>query len=385
MFGEASWNGASASPNLSRWIRAGSCLIALAVSRTAAAQLAVTETLRIGGPDEGPYLFADIRGLAPGANGSIFVLEFRAQEIRLFDARGQFVKRVARRGKGPGEIANANGLLVAPNGEVWVNDPSNARWTVFSPTGDFVRQHVLPILGYGYVWDAMIDRGGIIHDPVSVPKDRGYERRIRRVRLNGQLIDTLPARGCELRGTGGQPAYFEARSRTGGRTAEIPFLPSPVSAWDPRGFVWCSSRDRYEVLRIGVERGDTTRRVVQDAGTIPVSKAERDSAVERMRKLFTEIGAPEPDYGRIPRVKPAIATIDVDDRGRLWVRRTGSDSRRTTFDLWEEGAARPATVTVPWRLSRYFHPVFRGDTLLTWALDEDDVPYVVRGVLNRSR
>lgn len=365
-------------------VRAIACVSALALPRHVAAQFSVTETLRIGGPDEGPYLFADIRGLAPGANGSIFVLEYRAQEIRLFDNRGQFVKRVARRGSGPGEIAAANGLQVAPNGEIWVNDPRNARWAVFSPTGDFVRQHVMPIMGYGYIWDAMIDRTGIIHDPVSVPAAGGSRRMVRRVRSNGQVIDSLPFRGCELRGTGGQPAYFEARGRTGGGMSQIPFLPSPVVVWDTRGFVWCSSRDRYEVLQIHAERGDTARRVVAEAGMTPVSKAERDSAVDRVRTFFTKMGAPEPDYRRIPSVKPAIETIDMDDRGRLWVRRASTDSRRTSFDLWDERATRPVTVTVPWRLSPYFHPVIRGDTVLTWALDEDDVPFVVRGVLKTA-
>ncbi len=316
-------------------------------------------------------------------NGSVFVLDFRAQEIRLFDSQGRFVKRVARRGNGPGEIANANGLLTAPNREIWVNDPSNARWTVFSPSGDFVRQHILPILGYGYVWEAMIDGAGVIHDPVSVPAAGGSRRMIRRVRPNGQVIDTLPMRGCEQRGTGGKPPYFEARSKTGGGIADIPFLPSPVFAWDARRFIWCSSRDRYEVLQIRIERGDTVRRITMDARPVPVSKAERDSAVDRAKAFFTKMGAPEPDYSRIPTSKPVIATIDVDDSGRLWVRRTTADPRLTTFDLWEEGATRPQTVVAPWRLSPYFHPVIRGDTLLTWALDEDDVPFVVRGVLKR--
>jgi hypothetical protein len=364
---------------------AAACLAAVVLPRGSAAQFTVTETLRIGGPDEGPYLFTDIRGIAPALNGSVFVLDFRAQEIRLFDSQGRFVKRVARRGNGPGEIANANGLLTAPNGEIWVNDPSNARWTVFSPSGDFVRQHILPILGYGYVWEAMIDGAGVIHDPVSVPAAGGSRRMIRRVRSNGQVVDTLPMRGCEQRGTGGKPAYFEARSKTGGGIADIPFLPSPVFAWDARGFIWCSSRDRYEVLQIRIERGDTVRRITMDARPVPVGKAERDSAVDRAKAFFTKMGAPEPDYSRIPTSKPVIATIDVDDRGRLWVRRTTADQRQTTFDLWEEGSTRPATVVAPWRLSPHFHSVIRGDTLLTWALDEDDVPFVVRGVLKRSQ
>jgi hypothetical protein len=361
-------------------------LAVLGVARVAAAQFTVTETLRIGGPDDGPYLFADIRGVAPGANGSIFVLEYRAQEIRLFDSRGQFVKRVARRGSGPGEIADANGMLVAPNGEIWVNDPRNARWTIYSPSGEYVRQLVLPIPGYSYVWDAMIDLAGVVYDPVSVPRaGGGYTSVIRRVLPSGTVRDSLPARACEVRGTGNGPPYYQARGKTGGGTAQIPFLPSPVVVWDRRGFIWCSSRDRYEVLQIHAERGDTTRRIVSGSGTIPVSKAERDSAVDRIRTFFSKMGAPEPEYGRIPNVKPAIETIDVDDRGRLWVRRASTDSRRTMFDLWEVRATAPASVTVPWRLSPYFHPIIRGDTILTWAWDEDDVPYVVRGVMSRLR
>ena len=365
-------------------ILAAVCLATAAVPRTTVAQSTVVETLRIGGPDEGPYLFSDIRGLAPGANGSVLVLEYKVQEIRLFDSRGRFVKRVARRGSGPGEIADANGLLVAPNGEIWVNDPENSRWSVFSPNGDFVRQYVLPINSYGYVWAAMIDASGVIHDPVFVPAAGGQHRSaVRRVRSNGQVIDSLPARECERRGPGSQSPYFAAQGKDGGGTLQIPFLPAPVSVFDRRGFVWCSSRDRYEVLQVRVERGDTVRQVTFDASPLPVTKAERDSEVSRVRAWFTKIGAPEPDYSRIPSVKPPIQTIDVDNLGRLWVRRPTADSRRTTFDLWEERATRPVTVVAPWRLNPFFHPVIRGDTLLTWAIDEDDVPFVVRGVVKR--
>jgi hypothetical protein len=343
------------------------------------------ETLRIGSDADGPYLFADIRGVVPGASGSIFVLDYKAQEIRLFDATGRFVQQVARRGSGPGEIKDANGLLVAPNGDVWVNDPANARWSVFSPGGTFLRQHTIPILGFGYIWNGVIDTAGIVFDPVSVPGEgRTYRQMIRRVRPDGHVVDSLPGRGCELRGTGGQPAYFSVRSRTGGGMMQIPFLPSPVRVIDRRGSTWCSSRDRYEVLQIHLERGDTLRRISLATQPVAVPRAERDSEVAKVRAFFTKMGAPEPDYGRIPSVKPAIETIDVDSRGRLWVRPSTADTTKTRLDIWEPGAPRPVTVLAPWRISQWVHAHISNDTLFTWILDESDAPVVVRAVLRRQ-
>ena len=92
----------------------GLAVVAIVISGPplgAQARWSLVENLRIGSEEDGPYLFTQIRGVAVGERGSIFVLEYRAQEIRLFDNQGKFVKRVARSGSGPGEIKNANGLL----------------------------------------------------------------------------------------------------------------------------------------------------------------------------------------------------------------------------------------------------------------------------------
>ena len=63
--------------------------------------------LRIGTLDEGPASFADIRGVAVGEGGSVWVLDFKTQEIRAFDAKGKFIRLIARSGSGPGEIRRA--------------------------------------------------------------------------------------------------------------------------------------------------------------------------------------------------------------------------------------------------------------------------------------
>lgn len=350
----------------------------------AQARWALVETLRIGSEEDGPYLFSDIRGIAVGVRGSIFVLDHKAQEIRLFDAQGKFLKRVARRGAGPGEIRNANGMLNAPDGRVWVNDPGNTRFNVFTPAGEYATQHAATNWGFSYLWSGMFDRSGVLNQffPVRGAGATSSTAMIQRVRANGAVLDTIPLPGCELRGTTPEEASFAGGSKSRSFVMSVPFLPRPVMAWDPRGFVWCSSRDRYEILQIRLVGADTGRRITAPSQPVPVTDAERQAAIEPVRKAYRDIGQPEPDYGRIPRVKPVIDNIDVDDSGRLWVRRVMQDTTRTTFDLWDEGRM-IATLTAPWRVAPHYRPLIRGDTLYTIVTDENDVPVVVRAVIKR--
>ena len=63
----------------------------------------VVEDLRIGeAMSEGPDLFGAIYSFDVDAWGRIFVLDDQAQEVRIFDSGGAFVRTVGRRGEGPG-------------------------------------------------------------------------------------------------------------------------------------------------------------------------------------------------------------------------------------------------------------------------------------------
>src|SRR5687768_3298995 len=88
----------------------------------------LSEELRLE-DDDAEKSFGEIRGVVATRGGTIFVLDYRAQEIRVFDSGGKFVRLAARRGNGPGEITDANGLIVGPDDVVWTNDPRNGRWS----------------------------------------------------------------------------------------------------------------------------------------------------------------------------------------------------------------------------------------------------------------
>lgn len=75
------------------------------------------------GDEDGPpeYLFGDVAGLDVMADGTIAVLDGHAAEVRTFAPDGSFIRRIGRRGEGPGEFSGEASLaLVAVAPESFV-------------------------------------------------------------------------------------------------------------------------------------------------------------------------------------------------------------------------------------------------------------------------
>ena len=77
------------------------------------------------GPEE--YLFGAVAAIAVDGDQNVFVLDWQAQEIRQYDAFGDYVGRLARRGEGPGELSLADAMAFLPDGRLVVPDQRNGR------------------------------------------------------------------------------------------------------------------------------------------------------------------------------------------------------------------------------------------------------------------
>lgn len=86
------------------------------------------------GPEE--YTFGSIASLAVDDDGNIYVLDGQAQDLRVFDAEGTYLTTLARRGRGPGELARAEAMALLPDRRVVVRDPENARVQVLGSEPD---------------------------------------------------------------------------------------------------------------------------------------------------------------------------------------------------------------------------------------------------------
>lgn len=89
------------------------------------------EEVRFGSvEDEDAYLWNGLQTkILPAPNGGMYVFDHDGSRALLFNARGQFLKQVARQGEGPGELQYMTAVSRAANGHIYITDtpsPGNA-------------------------------------------------------------------------------------------------------------------------------------------------------------------------------------------------------------------------------------------------------------------
>ncbi len=360
------------------------CAVLAAMVFTGVAQAqatwTLTETLRIGGADAGPTSFNYVKSIAVDSRGRIFVYDRQSQDIRMFAADGRVVKVFGRKGSGPGELRDAEGIAFARDGVLWVRDAANARLSLFSADGVFQKGWTMTFCSSQGPWNPQMDRQGrILAEDCMVREGRAYKNAVLAYHTDRSRVDTLPDMpAC------GSAALSEAGTwitrRTGGATyRSIPYAVGVLTALGPEGEVWCVANSaNYEVLRIASGARDTTR-VSRRVIRAPVTTAERDANIAEL-ELKGPTGL---DFSRIPTLKPAIDRLTVDDQGRLWIRRTNAKGL-IELDIVNASGRVIATAELGVVKTSIWSPfVVRGESVYAVVLDTDDVPFVARYRITR--
>ncbi len=316
--------------------------------------------------------FGDLRDYVLLKDGTVWALDFKDQTIRRYDAGGAALAGVGRKGSGPGEMRNANGLAVAPDGAVWVNDPSNGRLSVFAANGTPQRAITLKIGGYGYRWEGWFDASGELID-----EEIGKGARFRRVDRDGTVRGTIPHPTCGARTTTG--GYRAETPGKGMLMAPYPFTVGGGRVADRRGYFWCASTRGTRVARLAYGKSDTVARTSIDIPLVPVSREERDEAVRALRDRVAKYATSDFDPAKVPTTKSGIAGLHVDNDGRLWVAHTSPwKQSRTTYDVFDGMGKSLFRVTLPIRAVLHLPVVASGNEFLLAVMDDDDVITLAR-------
>ncbi len=90
--------------------------------------------LEIGDSD---YVFANIVAVEYGPDGNIYVLDQGAYSVLVYSPTGEFIRRIANQGSGPGELLMPLAMAVLGDGRVAVCDPMQGGVNSFSPEGQW--------------------------------------------------------------------------------------------------------------------------------------------------------------------------------------------------------------------------------------------------------
>ena len=330
--------------------------------------LRLVEELRIGNAmSVGPDAFGDVYSLAVSDAGSIYVSDYRAQEVRLFEPDGTFVASFGRRGSGPGEFRYGSGVPVVwqrPN-RLWAVDPPFLHLVAAgaSPSHAAGRPLAESFRGLSPFWERpRADTAGFVY--VGKSPDWGAVIGLVVRHALDEMGEVVPVDSLRL----DQVEQVERAQRIRENAFQmigLPMQPEVVWAVGPGGHLWLANTSEYRLHEVTMA-GDTLRTVLLQRDPVPLDGAERDSL------------AATSGYQRheLPAFRPMLSRIDVAPDGLMWVGTRRRD-RSFAWDVFDACGRHQGHVVPETRIEKPFAAARRG-RLIGVAKEEMDLEYVVR-------
>lgn len=316
-------------------------------------------------------LFQQVTGLDVDSRGRVYVGDWYAARVAVFDSAANLVGTVGRRGLGPGEFRSIRGVQVLPGDSVLVYDPSAARLSVFAP-GETRPAYVVNVGAAAGSVPFYIHRtrGNDAFLAMFRPMFRSDDtaRAMDRLRVlepdgrpRGEPIRTYPARG-----------FLRVGDRNSFAVAPDPFGREglyALGANDRVHYLWSDSL-AVETLDL---RGRRTGGFSVRYRAPRVEAADVEAALEGMQPDMLRVFRPALEDS-LPERWPAARGLLVDPEGWLWIGLSSPAGQPREWAVFTDGGRYLGSVFLPRRME--LHAV-RGQRLYGVEKDADDVPHVV--------
>jgi hypothetical protein len=342
-------------------------------SATPGARWRVVEDLRIGRPDgQGPDVFGRVRTVTVDELDRMWVVDGLANQVRMFNADGGFVRAIGRQGSGPGEFMRIGPAFPGPDGEIWVEDLGRSRWERFDTAGNWVGglRSRSRVRGALRLWT--YDGRFLVVD--AHPTDpNGAMFVVHRLIAGDSLVPEGTFAFPELP----RPELLTSATGVG---VPVPFAPLPWMEVTPEGHLWVSHVVGRYVIRRQTLDGDTLQLIERTYDPIPIPDSARRRALAELHPDVTTSSAFR--EGQIPRVFPPFDAFHLSTDGTLWVRRNLRYGA-AGFDVFSGDGRYLGQPEVPADLGSMRVQLITADHMYAVATDGLGVDYMVRLAIER--
>ena len=183
------------------------------------------ERIAVLGEEDGPGIIeSDATEAAVDSRGRYFLFHAYAPYVKVFDARGRYVKTLGAEGQGPGEFRGVGIVRVSAGDTIHVFDSDNSTHSIFSPSLSFLRSHRLDFLPQLEAVALDANRA-VVAVPIRTPARVGFPL---------HLVD----RGRIVRSFGSERGAFRP---------DIPYFDDRTIAPAGPGRIWSAHRNRYHI------------------------------------------------------------------------------------------------------------------------------------------
>jgi len=349
------------------------CLSVAAVAGAASAGWAQQppDTIRIRlawQVSEGAHPTADSLGelssIALDRAGNVYVSDFSAVRIWVFDQTGRSQPGIGRKGQGPGEFQAPTGLGISRDGgRLYVRDVARvSKFARDAATGRLTR-YDSAFAGPTYAdWRSMratrFDSAGRLYYPQfnsMDPKRTGLfiQYTATGVRTDSITVPTFPDAPAST-------AFVRVGER-GGRMLRglnhVPFAPLPTWDMTTRGTLLTGDGHSYAIRETDAS-GRELRVYRRTVASVRIAAQERQDSAAALRARLDSVSAtipldriegmpPDVRAGRLPETYPAFMAAYGGEDGRTWVRRWVPGGRETIFDVFDPDGRFRAVVVLP--------------------------------------
>jgi len=292
---------------------------------------------------------------------------------------------LGRRGEGPGELGDANGLRFGPDGTLWVNDHAKRMLLALNPDGTERTRLQSIVSGFGYRWGVVIDTAGVMWEPWSrmltgpAPDMSATGIAEGTSRALYLLLDPATERRDSVAlGTWTFRNYRAAYPDGGGQSVfGLPYASRSFMQMDAHRRVWTVAPGSYTLVR-GTVTNDTTLVVEVAEDGLPVTEEDIAAWREGMASILEKIPGLESDLmSYMPERKAPIRELFADDVDRIWVGRGVPTGEPPRWDVFSPEGEFLAAIRAPAGITATLQPLVHGDRIYLLPTGEAGERYIV--------